>query len=126
MLTMTAQRGMAMHRVAAPMAQRSPMMRSAAMTVMRPSQLSTSFLGGGCPSLMTAAPSQSRGSLLVVANAKASMGCTKRGTNRKRRRTSGFRLRSSTPAGRKLLKARRQKGRHVLAPASEKGSAGKK
>lgn len=45
---------------------------------------------------------------------------------RKRRRTSGFRARLATKAGRKVLKGRRKRGRHSLAPASETASAGKK
>ena len=45
---------------------------------------------------------------------------------RKRRRTSGFRTRKLTKSGRAILKARRKKGRHVLSPASETGTAGKK
>ncbi len=34
--------------------------------------------------------------------------------------------RVATPGGKKVLKARRKKGRHVLVPASMKKSAGKK
>ncbi|NJR19148.1 50S ribosomal protein L34 [Brunnivagina elsteri] len=36
------------------------------------------------------------------------------GTNRKRKRTSGFRARMRTPTGRNVIKARRRKGRHRL------------
>jgi large subunit ribosomal protein L34 len=37
------------------------------------------------------------------------------GTRRKRRRTSGFRARMRTPTGRRVIKARRRKGRARLA-----------
>jgi large subunit ribosomal protein L34 len=36
------------------------------------------------------------------------------GTSRKRRRTSGFRARMKTKNGRKVIQARRSKGRHKL------------
>jgi len=71
-------------------------------------------------------PARGRGTLIVVANAKKSLGCTKEGTNRHRRRTSGFRTRMQSPTGRKVLANRRAKGRKNLAPASEKKSGGKK
>jgi large subunit ribosomal protein L34 len=38
-------------------------------------------------------------------------------TTIKKKRTSGFRKRSSTPAGRKILKQRRNKGRKKLTTA---------
>ncbi|GAB5359537.1 hypothetical protein AAMO2058_000552500 [Amorphochlora amoebiformis] len=57
--------------------------------------------------------------LLVVHNAKRSLGSTiERGTNIKRRLVSGYRARRATPGGRRVLKSRRAKGRHVLVPAS--------
>jgi large subunit ribosomal protein L34 len=40
---------------------------------------------------------------------------TLEGTNRKQKRTSGFRARMKTKNGRRVLKARRSKGRHQLA-----------
>jgi large subunit ribosomal protein L34 len=36
------------------------------------------------------------------------------GTCRKRKRTSGFRARMQSPTGRRVIRARRQKGRHRL------------
>ncbi|AFY76661.1 MAG: 50S ribosomal protein L34 [Hydrococcus sp. C42_A2020_068] len=39
---------------------------------------------------------------------------TLEGTNRKQKRTSGFRARMKTKNGRKVLQARRRKGRHQL------------
>jgi large subunit ribosomal protein L34 len=39
---------------------------------------------------------------------------TLEGTSRKQKRTSGFRARMSTANGRKVLQARRKKGRHRL------------
>ena len=40
---------------------------------------------------------------------------TLEGTQRKRRRVSGFRTRMSTPGGRRVLSRRRAKGRHQIA-----------
>lgn len=40
---------------------------------------------------------------------------TLEGTNRKQKRTSGFRARMRTHNGRKVIQARRKKGRHRLA-----------
>lgn len=54
------------------------------------------------------------------------MGNTLRGTKRCRRRTSGFRTRMQTPNGRKVLAARRKRGRKTLCPASTRSSGGKK
>ncbi len=39
---------------------------------------------------------------------------TLEGTSRKRKRVSGFRTRMRTPDGRRVIKARRSKGRHRL------------
>jgi large subunit ribosomal protein L34 len=40
---------------------------------------------------------------------------TLEGTQRKRRRVSGFRARMATPGGRRVLSRRRAKGRHQIA-----------
>ena len=40
---------------------------------------------------------------------------TLEGTNRKRLKVSGYRARMATPGGRRVMKARRLKGRHRLA-----------
>lgn len=40
---------------------------------------------------------------------------TLEGTQRKRRRVSGFRSRMATPGGRRVLNRRRAKGRHKIA-----------
>lgn len=56
--------------------------------------------------------------LLVEANRKKGLGCTLHGTRRKRARVSGFRARMSSPGGKKVLAARRKRGRKVLCPAS--------
>eukprot|EP00775_Hariotina_reticulata_P006102 gene6102-6340_t len=86
-----------------------------------------SVLGGAISSpLFKFSPARGRGALVVVANAKKSLGCTKQGTRRARRRTSGFRTRMASPTGRKVLKLRRKKGRKLLCPASQRSSAGKK
>ena len=57
-----------------------------------------------------------RGALVVVAGGN-SIGNTLHGTRRARARTSGFRARLQSPTGRRVLKARRAKGRKYLAPA---------
>ena len=56
--------------------------------------------------------------LRIEANGKNSIGNTKGGTRRARTRTSGFRARRLTPGGRKVLAARRKRGRKVLVPAA--------
>merc|ERR1712146_469353 len=62
---------------------------------------------------------EDREDLWVVNNAKRSLGSTiETGTNIKRRKVSGYRSRRATPGGRRVLKARRAKGRAVLCPAS--------
>lgn len=62
------------------------------------------------------APGERRGTLVVEANNKKGLGSTTFGTRRKRARVSGFRTRMATPGGRKVLKARRNKGRKNIAP----------
>mmetsp|Transcript_2809 Transcript_2809/g.4686 ORF Transcript_2809/g.4686 Transcript_2809/m.4686 type:complete len:130 (+) Transcript_2809:124-513(+) len=66
-----------------------------------------------------ARPSGRGTALIVEANAKRCLGSTKGGTNRHRKRTSGFRVRKRSATGSKVLKNRRKKGRKQLAPASK-------
>ena len=75
-----------------------------------------------------------RSALVVVAaagNAKNSLGARKSngGSNLTKKRTSGYRARKASVGGRKVLKARRRRGRKRLVPASDNGgkySGGKK
>lgn len=60
----------------------------------------------------------SRLPLLVEANVKKGLGCTLHGSRRKRARVSGFRTRNASVGGRKVLAARRKKGRKVLCTAA--------
>lgn len=57
-----------------------------------------------------------RGPLVVEANRKKGLGSTLFGSRRKRARVSGFRTRMASVGGRKVLKARRKKGRKNLVP----------
>merc|ERR1712157_593897 len=76
--------------------------------------------GLSCPRRVIGTGTQTRGgSLIVEANAKRCLGSTKGGTNRHRKRTSGFRVRKRSATGSKVLKNRRKKGRKQLAPASK-------
>jgi large subunit ribosomal protein L34 len=43
-------------------------------------------------------------------------------SNTRRKRTHGFRKRMQTPGGRKVLKARRKKGRALLSPVAPRNS----
>merc|ERR1719284_2120718 len=70
-------------------------------------------------SLTASRPSGRGGALSVQANAKRCLGSTTGGTNRHRKRTSGFRVRKRTATGSKVLKNRRKKGRKQIAPASK-------
>ena len=58
--------------------------------------------------------------LVIECNRKKGMGNTlvQGGTKRKAARVSGFRTRMETVGGRKVIAARRAKGRHCLVPAS--------
>ncbi|GLI69974.1 hypothetical protein VaNZ11_014627 [Volvox africanus] len=130
MASLMAARGAFVARTAAPIkcmaSMRSTMTSRAIMPIAPRTAQTSSFLGGSFAgsSLVRVAPT--RGGLLVMANNKKSIACTKEGTNRKRRRTSGFKARMATKNGRKVIKSRRAKGRHVLCPASEGKSGGKK
>lgn len=86
-------------------------------TLSRPSQFTGTSLVVGLPARNVSGGGQ-RGALTVVANSKNSMGNTFGGTNRKRRKVSGFRARMATPGGRRVLRRRRAKGRKFLCPAS--------
>ncbi|KAG2495598.1 hypothetical protein HYH03_006198 [Edaphochlamys debaryana] len=101
-------------------------MTSRATMPIVPRTTTSSFMGGSFAGSSLARVAPARGGLVVMANAKKSIACTKEGTNRKRRRTSGFKARMATKNGRNVLKARRAKGRKCLCPASEGKSGGKK
>merc|ERR1711904_506435 len=76
--------------------------------------------GLSCARRTIGAKTGGRGTALIVeANAKRCLGSTKGGTNRHRKRTSGFRVRKRSATGSKVLKNRRKKGRKQLAPASK-------
>ncbi|PNG73907.1 hypothetical protein TSOC_015388, partial [Tetrabaena socialis] len=86
MASLLASRGVFAARTAAPVKCMASMRGMASRAIMpiapRSAQPSCSFLGGsfGASSLVRVAPAQ-RGGLLVMANAKKSMACTKEGTN---------------------------------------------
>mmetsp|Transcript_20002 Transcript_20002/g.32927 ORF Transcript_20002/g.32927 Transcript_20002/m.32927 type:complete len:114 (+) Transcript_20002:148-489(+) len=68
---------------------------------------------------LVSVPELNREDIWVVNNNKRSLGSTmEQHTNIKRKKVSGYRSRRATPGGRRVLKARRAKGRHVLCPAS--------
>ena len=76
--------------------------------------------GLSCARRVVGAQTKSRGGALIVeANAKRCLGSTTGGTNRHRKRTSGFRIRKRSATGSKVLKNRRKKGRKQIAPASK-------
>ena len=55
--------------------------------------------------------------LIIEANNKKGLGCTLGGTRRKRAKVSGFRARMATVGGRRVIQARRKKGRKAICPA---------
>ncbi|CAG9464563.1 unnamed protein product [Pedinophyceae sp. YPF-701] len=94
----------------------------------RPALLSNAFAGadvkgfrstlaGGIVSTVSGTQTASRGALLVTCGGR-SLGCTKFGSARKVARVSGFRARMKSKTGRKVLKARRARGRKVLVTTS--------
>lgn len=64
--------------------------------------------------------------LVIECNRKKGLGGTLHGTRRARARTSGFRTRLKSRSGKKVIAARRKKGRHTLAPGSLTKKNGKK
>lgn len=110
-----------MHRPAAVLLQSPTRGRCTPLPTVAP----TFFLSAGLSTPGLIRPTQQRGALIVMANAKKSLGCTKGGTRRARARTSGFRTRMASPTGRKVLKGRRKKGRANLCPPSERRTGGK-
>ncbi|XRB06633.1 ribosomal protein L34 [Pycnococcus provasolii] len=62
----------------------------------------------------------------VECNRKKGLGGTLSGTRRASARTSGWRTRNKSVSGKKVIAARRKKGRHTIAPASIRKANGKK
>jgi large subunit ribosomal protein L34 len=77
-------------------------------------------------SILAPSRPQGRAALTVVAAGGRSMGCTLQGTRRKAKRTSGFRARMRSANGRKVLAARRKRGRKVLCPGPSAPRSGGK
>mmetsp|Transcript_6016 Transcript_6016/g.16020 ORF Transcript_6016/g.16020 Transcript_6016/m.16020 type:complete len:119 (+) Transcript_6016:103-459(+) len=102
-----------------------PSVSRTALPVAAPVVHRPKFLGGAALVAPSLARAPARGSLVVVASISAA-GRGDGGSNRKRKRVSGFRVRLSTTKGKKTLQRRRQKGRHVLCKCSLKKSGGKK
>ncbi|KAK9811775.1 hypothetical protein WJX72_009797 [[Myrmecia] bisecta] len=110
---------------------RTALARIPARAAPRPAHLQSDFLAptaglkGLCSSFagmilgnISKACTSLRRPFFIEANNKRCIGDTLRGTRRRRTRVSGYRTRAQTPSGRKVLKARRAKGRKALCPAN--------
>lgn len=111
----------AVFRPAATVAVRRPLRPASLQSQLTPctslTSLTSSFAGCSLSNTQRA-PARARLSFVVQAKNHGSMACTLQGTRRRRTRTSGFRARKLTVAGRRVIKNRRKRGRHVLCPAN--------